>query len=451
MAADVLDKLKELIKESYNKKGGGRTATWVRGELIAAKANGEIQGEIPSERTVYRYCAQAPRYEHHRDADGKRGAVEYEPIHDAPSVKGSPHGQRDWQIAHVDSTPLDLALAHANQDKEIRKDTLCRMTDPYGGKLLASVTTSGPVNSMRIRDLLWDCWVRNGRLPRIIVCDWGSEHNNAWLQKACAFLTVTLIFREKSAPRKGAPVETTFSTTNRQVIHNLTGTTKLLRKARMVSSLNIQGATLWTSEDLKELLEDDLTLRNELPRQRKPSPNAIAIATEKKFGPAPILSLSTEQVRIALLPFVDGPKRKVSERGEVRCMGKTYYSDQLVEFAGQHIDLRRDPNKPDLVYAIPPRGRRTIECPRRDLSGPTADLLEEAKIIDQQTLGMSPFKNVTPAQYARAQITDAVNTAEKSMRADKTATRRRKSANPNAPSPKTDKSNLLTFTLTPTA
>ncbi len=445
-APDVLAKLDELIRTSLKKKGGGRSVAWVRLELIAAKARGEITGGIPSERTIYRRCAAVPKHERALSCGGKRFANESEPIHSAPSVMGSPHGQRNWQIAHVDSTPLDLTMKHGG------RDTLCRMTDSFTGEILVSMTAPGAVNAMRIRDLLWECWRLHGRLPRIIVCDWGSEHNNRWIQKACAFLGITLIFREKSSPRKGAPVETTFSTTDRQLVHNMPGTTKLLKKPRILSKrLNLKGGVAWSTEDLRLVLEDDRILRNQLPRQRKPSPNAVSQAVDAKFGPAPISPLTTEQVRIALLPFVDGPKRVVSERGEVRCLNKRFHSKELEAFAGQRLDLRRDDGNPDVIYAIPPRGRRTIECHRRDLTGPTQDILDAAELIDEQTAGADPFKNVTAADLSRSELVTAINDAEKSIRAETTAARRARPATARPPAPKIDTSKLLTFTLAPTA
>lgn len=447
---EVLAKLDELIRTSLTRPGGGRTVSWVRNELIAAKARGEIHGKIPSERTIYRRCAAFPKHERDRKTGGKRFAIGSEPIHPGTGVMGSPHGQRNWLIAHIDSTPLDLSLTHANQDKEIIKDTLCRMTDPFDGMILASTTAAGAVNAMRIRDLIWDCWRRHHRLPRIIVVDWGSEHNNAWIQKACAFLGITLIYREKSAPRKGAPVETTFSTTNRQLVHNLNGNTKLLKNPRQITkSMDLKALTTWSSEDLKLLLEDDMMLRNELPRQRKPSPQAIAEAVNQKFGAAPLPRLTNEQVRIALLPFVKGPKRIVSQRGTVRVMQKVYHSKELVDFAGMHIDLRDDPEDPNVIYAIPPRGRRTITCHLHDLTGPTADLLEDAKLIDEKTLGPDPFENVSAADLRRTEIVEAVNLAEESQKKEKSASQRKRRSRAAGPAPKADRSNLINFTLTP--
>lgn len=48
--------------------------------------------------------------------------------------------------------------------------------------ILASGLFGGSVKAIRIIELIWDCWQRNAQLPRIIVCDWGSEHNNTWLR-----------------------------------------------------------------------------------------------------------------------------------------------------------------------------------------------------------------------------------------------------------------------------
>jgi transposase InsO family protein len=455
IAPDVHAKLDELIATSYKKARGGHKASWLHKELITAKVRGEITGDLPTKRTIYRHCKKVSKYERLRATSGKRIASTHEPIHSGENIMGSPHGLRDWQIAHIDTTPLDLCTTHATQDTEIVKQSVCRMVDPFSGVMLATVLFGGAVKAMRIRDLILDCWRRHGRLPRIIVCDWGPEHNNAWLQKSCGFLGITLIYRPKSEPRKGAPIETTFSTTCRELIHNLDGNTQLLQKARLITkAMDPKQDTLWSSEDINLLLEDDLMLRNELPRQRKPSPEAIALATEKKFGPAPMSHLTSEQVRIGLLPFVDGPQRKVSDRGTVRCFKKTFHSTQLEKFAGQAVDLRHDPKVPGVVHAIPPRGRRVIECHLYNLSGPADDIILEAELIDQKSLGADQFKNVSEADRRRAEIVAAVNAAQDSMREGKSDRRRKRptrAATATPATPKTDTTNLLKFTLIPNA
>lgn len=449
---DVLEKLRELKgSKSYKKEGGGHKVSWVRLQLIAAKIRGEIRGEIPHERTIYRHCRQVPKYEHAYATTGKRGAEPFAPIYPASKAMGSPHGQRNWQSAHVDTSELDLSLAHPDQDTKILKYSVCRMRDPFSGEILAEVYFEGSPNAMTIRELMMDCWRVHGNLPKTLICDWGSEHKNTWFEKSCASLRITIIYRPKSDPRKGAPVETSFSTQCRQLIQNLEGNTQLLQRARLITkAMDPKQFTRWTPEDLILLLEDDLFLRNELTRQRKPSPVAIASAADLKFGPAPLPSFTEKQVRTALLPFVTR-QHKVSKRGTVQCFKKTYHSRELEEFAGQWVNFRSDPDDKSIIYVIPPRRRRSIECHAIDVSGPTADIVAVAERLDSERLGSGPFENATASDARRAILVDHVDAAEESMGAAQTAKRRQRPAKAQMSEPKIDKSKLLNFTLTPNA
>lgn len=451
IASDVLEKLRELRELSYKKAGGGSRASWVRLELIAAKLRGEIKGELPHERTIYRHCRQVPKYELLLATSGKRGANAFEPIYPTSGVMGSPHGQRNWQIAHIDTSELDVSLAHAEQATKLLKYSVSRMRDAYSGMILAEIYFEGSPNAMTIRELLLECWRLHGRLPKTLVCDWGSEHKNTWFEKSCAALGITINYRPKSDPRKGAPVETTFSVQTRQLLQNLAGNTRLLQRARLLTkAMNPTQFTLWPPEDIVQLLEDDLFLRNELTRQRKPSPAGIAAAADLKFGPAPLTNLSDMQVRTALLPFDTRP-RSVSKRGTVQCFGKTYHNRELEALAGMTVSIRYNPDDQNIIYVIPPRRRRTIECHVADISGPTADIIAEAQRLDEEKLGSGPFANASASDAHRAILVDHVNAAEKSMRAEKVATRSRRSALTPAAAPIIDKSKLLNFPLTPKA
>ncbi|KAB2916775.1 MAG: transposase, partial [Dechloromonas sp.] len=355
---------------------------------------------------------------------GKRMAEPYAPMFPPSSLLGSPHGQRTWMVTHVDTTVMDVSETHPNQDREISKSHLMKLVDAFSGEELAAHRFEGAPNAMCVRELLLHCYARHRRLPAAIVCDHGKEHKNTWLEKACALLGIILIYRPVSDPRKGSPVETTFSTLCRQLLHNLSGNTALLKQARLVTkAVDPRAFTLWSREEIDALLEEYLTLRNNLPRQRKPSPLAISRATDLKFGPAPLPNLSERQVREALMPLVPRFMRKVSKRGTIYCNKHTYHSTELEEFIGEYVEVRSEPLAkgiaPEIVYAHPKGSRRTIECTRNDISGPSADLVAAAKVIDEQTLGPSPYPDVTSAEIAKAKFEAKIVSTEKRMRAKK--------------------------------
>jgi len=109
------------------------------------------------------------------------------------------------------------------------------MVDAYDGRALAWVLTSENPSQLTIRALILDCVARHGALPAEIYCDFGSEHKNNWLEITMANLGVILDIRPKSGPRKGGPVESSFSVLCKELIHNLSGNTKLMKQARLVT------------------------------------------------------------------------------------------------------------------------------------------------------------------------------------------------------------------------
>jgi hypothetical protein len=426
MDQDVFNKLIDLIKAENLRpsSSGRRTPTTIRSLLIAARENGEIKGRIPSLATVCHHCNRGRQYTKALIQGGKRMAEPYAPMFPPSSLLGSPHGQRTWMVTHVDTTVMDLSETHANQDHEVKKSHLMKLVDAFSGEELAAHRFEGSPNAMCVRELLLHCFELHQRLPAAIVCDHGKEHKNTWLEKACGLLGIILIYRPVSDPRKGAPVETTFSTLCKQLLHQLAGNTALLKHARLVTkAVDPRGFTLWSREEIDALLEEYLTLRNNLPRQRKPSPVAIARATDLKYGPAPLPNLSAPQVREALMPLVPRFTRKVSKRGTIYCNKHTYHSRELEEFIGENVEVRSEPLAngiaPEVVYAYPKGRRRTIECTLNDISGPSADIVAAADVIDEQTLGPSPYDDVTSAEIMKAKFAAKIVSTEKRMRAKK--------------------------------
>lgn len=422
----VFDKLIELIKAEHlrSTSSGRRTPTMIRDLLIAARETGEIKGRIPSLTTVCYHCNRGRHYTKALIQGGKRMAEPFAPMFPPSSLLGSPHGQRTWMVTHVDTTVMDVSETHPNQDHEVKKSHLMKLVDAFSGEELAAHRFEGSPNAMCVRELLLHCFELHRRLPAAIVVDHGKEHKNTWLEKACALLGIILIYRPVSDPRKGSPVETTFSTLCKQLLHQLAGNTSLLKHARLVTkAVDPRGFTLWSREEIDALLEEYLTLRNNLPRQRKPSPLAISRATDLKYGPAPLPNLSAPQVREALMPLVPRFTRKVSKRGTIYCNKHTYHSRELEEFIGENVEVRSEPLAngiaPEVVYAYPKGRRRTIECTLNDISGPSADIVAAAEVIDEQTLGPSPYDDVTSAEIMKAKFAAKIASTEKRLRAKK--------------------------------
>jgi hypothetical protein len=300
------------------------------------------------------------------------------------------------------------------------------MVDAFTGETLAIHRSKGSPSGATIRALILDCLARHNTLPAVIVFDWGSEHRTVWLANSLLRFGVTLQLRPKASPRKGAPVESFFSVIVRELYHNLQGTTVLLQKARMVTkAVDPKQFTCWTDQEMDELLEEYVFLSNNLERSSKPSPISVSEACRNRCGPPPYLSYSQEEVRLALLPYVRGRTRTISERGTIRVGKLVYFDDALRKFAGKDVAVRQDPEpeSDDVIFVNPPGRERIIECRRIDYGGPSAEIFDEAKRIDQQTLGPSPIPEVSTSVVLHANFVAKI---ESKQDAKKTLARKKR-------------------------
>ncbi|MFA6286143.1 MAG: DDE-type integrase/transposase/recombinase [Opitutaceae bacterium] len=349
---------------------------WVWNLLIAKFG----ESNLPSSRTIYRIIERIDPHTKNWRQGGKRFANKTEPFYGDSDIYGSPHGQKSWQRAHIDSTPTDLR--HPNDPRS----HLAKMVDAYDGRALAWVLTSENSSELTIRALILDCVARHGALPATISCDFGSEHKNNWLEKTMMSLGVILDFRPKSQPRKGGPVESSFSVLCKELIHNLSGNTKLMKQARLVTkAVNPNQFAIWSYEDFKELLTEYYTLKNDLPKNDYPSPNSIAAACQQKFGPPPCHMPDVDSLKTILLPFVDRIYCTVSDRGTVKCNNHVYgirgEQNILRHYAGKKIAARWLPDNENIIYVFPNSPRQAICCQKLKCEGPALDIIEKAQEI----------------------------------------------------------------------
>lgn len=377
------------------------------------------KADLPSRRTLYRMLGEVNRHKKDWAKGGKRVAVRSEPYFGDDPIAGSPHGNRSWQRAHVDSTPLDLSQIGGG------RSWLTTLIDAYDGRVLAHLRSDSRVNTERIRELLLLCVKKHGLLPKEIVCDWGSEHRSAWLALALAGLGITLSFRPKSDPRKGGPEESSFAALMRQIINNLEGNTKLMKKARLVTkAVDPKQFTVWTSEEITALLDEYFDLRNELPRENKPSPNSIACACEERWGAMPRQVSSAALLADLLLPFVsNNGLRKVSSRGTIKNGGAIYgvrgSQNPLLKYAGQFVRVRCKPEDPNILIAFPQRSHHAIHLVRLSCRGPISEVVALAEKRDAETMKPATTTEFSTRDQRVATLTTKIIATEERLKKEK--------------------------------
>jgi putative transposase len=393
---DIEEEFQECVSECIlNPKD--TTVAWVAKQLVAKFG---IK-RAPHIRAIYRRCEKPNLDPHTRNikSRGKRAASITQPFYgDSPTI-GSPHGQRAWQRAHIDSSLMDI------RHPDDPRSHLAKMIDSYTGKEIGRHLCAHSPNELTIRELLLDCVARHGTLPAEISCDFGSEHRTTWLRKTMVSLNVILDIRPKADSRKGGPVESSFSADCKELIHNLAGQTDLMKRARIVTkAVDPDQFATWSKDDFEALLFEYFELRNDLPRSGKPSPNSIELACREKFGPPPIPMPSVEKLGELLLPFVKGITRTVSPRGIIRCNNHSYgvkgEQNDLRRYAGSDLAVRWIPNNPDMIYAYSQKSRTGIPCDRLDCTGPAPDIIEIANSHDT-----AKFKTSHPTLTTKEAVT----------------------------------------------
>jgi putative transposase len=165
------------------------------------------------------------------------------------------HGDRPFEIAHIDHTEVDVELVCAETSRLLSRPWWTVMTDAFSRRVLAMVLSFEPPSYRSCMAVLRDCVRRHGRLPQILIVDCGPEFRSVYFESLLARFECTKKTRPPAQARFGSVCERLFGTANTQFFHNLRGNTQVTRHVRQVTKQNdpAQSAT-WTLLDLFEHL-----------------------------------------------------------------------------------------------------------------------------------------------------------------------------------------------------
>lgn len=358
---------------------------------------GKFGDAAPDARAVYRRVDGLDPHWVAWKRTGKRGAIDTKSFFGDSRVFGSPHGDRSFQRAHIDSTPADLC--HPDDPRQ----SVASMVDAYDGRVLAWYVCDDSPSELTIRELILECVRRHGALPAEITYDLGPEHNTVWLEKSMAALGVNLDRRPVADPPNGGPVESSFAALCRELIHNLAGNTKLMKRARIVTRvMKPELYAVWSAEDFRELVDEYFELRNDLPRAGKPSPNDIAAACYQTFGLPPRQMPTVDDLAVLLLPFVDGHTRMISKRGFVRYNGRNFgirgENNLLRSYGGKELPIRYLPGHKDTIFVCLDHPRKTIPVQAIGCTGPAQPILDLASEKAAKRAAAAREKAVSPSE-----------------------------------------------------
>ena len=186
---------------------------------------------------------------------GRRAAYQHEPQYWELDRKTPRHGDRPFEIGHVDHTQLDVELICSRTGHALGRPWLTLVTDAFSSRVLAVYLTFDAPSYRSCMMALRECVRRHAHLPQVLVVDGGREFGSVFFEGLLARYECTKKTRPPAKARFGSVVERLFGTANTQFIHNLKGNTQITRNVRQVTkSVDPKGQAIWYLPELYDAL-----------------------------------------------------------------------------------------------------------------------------------------------------------------------------------------------------
>ena len=128
----------------------------------------EQQVQPVSERTFYRHVKKASSPSLTEKRKGARAAYQESTWYWELERTTPRHGDRPWEIAHIDHTQLDIELL-SSLGKPLGRPWATFLVDAYSRRLLAVYLTFDPPSYRSVMMVLRICVRRLGRLPQTVI------------------------------------------------------------------------------------------------------------------------------------------------------------------------------------------------------------------------------------------------------------------------------------------
>lgn len=225
----------------------------------------EEQHLQPPSLEVYRRAVNTrPRSEQLKKRKGSRVAYQEGPFYWHLHRQDTPiHGERPFEIAHIDHTEADVELLSATmlslgidptellKTANLGRPWVTLLIDAFSRRILAVYMTFDPPSYRSDMMVLRLCVQYYGRLPQILVVDGGKDFESTDFEVLLAYFRVTKKQRPAAKPRFGSVIESFFGVADREFWHNLAGNTQIMRNVRQVTKgVNPKHHAVWTLSKL---------------------------------------------------------------------------------------------------------------------------------------------------------------------------------------------------------
>ena len=244
----------QFIAQEYETlKQQSRLAVYAK--LLQSGAEKGVQ--VPSYKTFCVEVQQRATAQQTRQRKGPRAAYQQEAFYWELALTTPRHGDRPFEICHLDHTQADLELRCSETGINLGRPWLTLLTDAYSRRILALWLTFDPPSYRSCMMALRECVRRHGRLPQILIVDGGVEFASVYFETLLARYECTRKTRPAAQPRFGSVCERIFGTATTQFFHNLAGNTQLTRCVRQVTqAVAPRTQAVWTLGPLAERLQE---------------------------------------------------------------------------------------------------------------------------------------------------------------------------------------------------
>lgn len=311
----------------------------------------------PSLRTFCEMVKHRLTHEQTRKRKGSKAAYATEGFYWELEQSTPRHGDRPFEIAHIDHTELDIEIVCSKTGRNLGRPWATFMVDAFSRRLLAVYITFDPPSYRSCMMVLRECVRKHQRLPKKIVVDGGKEFRSTYFETLLAWYKVTKLQRPGAKPRFGSVCERLFGTVNTTFINNLLGNTQATKNVRQVTSeVNPKKHAVWTLGAFFERLCDwayELYDTTDHPAlgctPREACLNGIALAGKRKFT---MISYN-ETFEMLTLPTTRTGKAKVEPGYGVKINYSYYWSDRFLnpEIETSKVSVRYDPYNMGIAYA----------------------------------------------------------------------------------------------------
>ena len=352
--------MQEFIERDYETlKQKTKYASWIQLKLAC-----ETQAiPTPSYKTFCIGVRQRPAYDQTLKRQGRRASYQLDAFYWDLDLKTPRHGDRPFEIAHMDHTELDVECV-TGSGQVLGRPWLTLLTDAFSRRTLAFYLTFDPPSYRSCMMVLRECVRRFSRFPQILVVDGGREFGSTYFETLLARYECTKKTRPPAKARFGSICERYFGVVNTQFIHNLRGNTQITRNVRQVTkAVDPKGLATWPLAELHGRLSEYLyevhdTIRHPALGQSPREAFQMGLSS----GGARIhrmVSYNDEFLILTLPTTAKGTAKVMPSRG-VKINHICYWCEAFRQIEGETVPVRYDPFDAGAAYAFVQR--QWLQC-----------------------------------------------------------------------------------------